>query len=251
MLNVIMKLVDPCSYTIVRTRSENYCTSLPLLGRRFLRYHCEGLKSAGIMTNMLIILLCTLQAFGATETMTDRTCIHSNGRLTADLSARDLLSCCHFCGFGCHGGYPPLAWNYWKSYGLVTGGSLENPTGCEPYPFPKCSHHGPQQTNTMYDTMTNGPVEAMFQVFEDFFTYSKGIYHHVTGTFVGYHAIRMLGWGEENGERYWLLWGEDGFFRILRGVNESGIESRVNAGMPFRRFSTEFIRNQSILSGIC
>ncbi|VDP82328.1 unnamed protein product [Echinostoma caproni] len=80
-------------------------------------------------------------AFGAVEAMTDRTCIHSHGRKTADLSARDMLSCCPTCGFGCNGGYPPRAWDFWKSSGLVTGGSLEDAQGCQPYPFPKCNHH--------------------------------------------------------------------------------------------------------------
>ena len=49
----------------------------------------------------------------------------------------------------------------------------------------------------------------------------------------------MIGWGVENGVKYWLCvnswnneWGDKGLFKIRRGTNECGIENSVNAGMP-------------------
>lgn len=78
--------------------------------------------------------------------------------------------------------------------------------------------------------MTNGPVEASFDVFEDFLAYKSGVYHHVTGKNLGGHSIKILGWGVDQGTPYWLVanswnedWGEKGFFRIKRGNNECGI----------------------------
>jgi cathepsin B len=66
-----------------------------------------------------------------------------------------------------------------------------------------------------------------------------GVYQHVTGPALGGHAIRILGWGVENGTPYWLIanswntdWGDNGYFRILQGRNECGIESSISAGLP-------------------
>lgn len=61
----------------------------------------------------------------------------------------------------------------------------------------------------------------------------------LTGMYSGGHAIKIIGWGTDadSGKDYWLVanswndsWGEKGYFRILRGVNECGIEGSVVAG---------------------
>jgi len=89
------------------------------------------------------------------------------------------------------------------------------------------------------DIMKNGPVEAAFTVYSDFPNYKSGVYHHVTGEELGGHAVKILGWGVENGTPYWLVanswnydWGDGGFFKIRRGVNECGIEDSIAAGLP-------------------
>lgn len=86
--------------------------------------------------------------------------------------------------------------------------------------------------------MTNGPVEAAFTVYNDFLTYKSGVYRHTSGSALGGHAIKILGWGVEDGTPYWLVanswnedWGDKGFFKILRGKNECGIEGQIVAGM--------------------
>uniref|UniRef100_A0A7I4XTT3 Pept_C1 domain-containing protein n=1 Tax=Haemonchus contortus TaxID=6289 RepID=A0A7I4XTT3_HAECO len=88
------------------------------------------------------------------------------------------------------------------------------------------------------DIMENGPVVASFKVYEDFRHYKSGIYKHIAGQLQGYHAVKMIGWGKENGTDYWLIanswhddWGEKGFFRTLRGSNHCGIEAIVCAGL--------------------
>ncbi|XP_034043645.1 cathepsin B [Thalassophryne amazonica] len=221
-------------------------------------------------------------AFGATEAMSDRLCIHSSGKISVEISAEDLLSCCYSCGMGCNGGFPAEAWGYWTKAGLVSGGLYASHVGCQPYTIPPCEHHvngsRPACTGEGGDTpqcvkkcepgytpsyeedkhygktaynvpseveqiqteiYKNGPVEGAFTVYEDFLLYKSGVYQHVSGSAVGGHAIKVLGWGEEDGTAYWLCanswntdWGDNGYFKILRGSNHCGIESEIVAGIP-------------------
>ncbi|KAK2143035.1 hypothetical protein LSH36_885g00059 [Paralvinella palmiformis] len=88
------------------------------------------------------------------------------------------------------------------------------------------------------EVMKYGPVEAAFSVYSDFPNYKSGVYQHTTGEILGGHAVRMIGWGIENGTPYWLIanswntdWGDHGTFKILRGSDECGIESQIVAGI--------------------
>ena len=84
-----------------------------------------------------------------------------------------------------------------------------------------------------------GSIEANFLVYEDFVNYKEGVYQHVEGGLLGGHAIKIIGWGVENGVKYWLcvnswneFWGDNGTFKILRGENHCSIEGNVVSGMP-------------------
>jgi len=91
----------------------------------------------------------------------------------------------------------------------------------------------------MEEVQKNGPVEVAFTVYSDFPNYKSGVYQHTSGRVLGGHAVRLIGWGEERGVKYWLIanswnkyWGDNGTFKIKRGVNECGIESNVVGGLP-------------------
>jgi len=80
-----------------------------------------------------------------------------------------------------------------------------------------------------------GPVESGFQVYADFMNYKSGIYVQKSDELLGGHAVKAVGWGNENGVDYWVVqnswgpaWGESGFFRIKMG--ECGFESQIIAG---------------------
>ena len=206
-------------------------------------------------------------AFGSVGSMSDRTCMAENADIV--LSANDILACSG--GGGCEGGHPNLAFQYWMRQGIVTedcqpypfpscdhhrNSSSSNPCPSEAYPTPECSQkckNGKDwnkdkhfcsvyyfidgEENFCTDLSLRGPCEADFAVYEDFMVYTSGIYHHVTGDIIGYHSVKILGYGVDNGTKYWLVanswnehWGENGFFRILRGVNECNIETRGIAG---------------------
>lgn len=47
-------------------------------------------------------------------------------------------------------------------------------------------------------------METGFNVYSDFYSYSSGIYTHVSGSFVGGHAVKIIGWGNLNGVNYWI-----------------------------------------------
>ena len=95
------------------------------------------------------------------------------------------------------------------------------------------------ESEIMYEIYYYGSVSASMKVFEDFENYEGGIYERKSDVEKFGHVVRLIGWGEENGTKYWIganswndFWGENGFFRIRRGSNEAGIEDEVMAADP-------------------
>ncbi|KAJ3662919.1 hypothetical protein Zmor_007234 [Zophobas morio] len=216
-------------------------------------------------------------AFAAIGTINDRICIHSNATIQMNISALDLLTCCSDCNYGCTGGRPVEGWYYWSSTGVVTGGKYGTNDGCKAYSIEPCDHYvdgscefmgyAPDcvkacdegssleydsdlktgapyyvvQTEAQIQTeiMTNGPVAASFDMYQNLLSYKSGVYQQVTGWIVRREAAKLIGWGVEEGVPYWLAanslndnWGENGYFKILRGSNFCDIESEPLAGIP-------------------
>jgi len=80
-------------------------------------------------------------------------------------------------------------------------------------------------------------METAFTVYADFMNYESGIYTHQSGKMEGGHAVKILGWGNEDGIDYWICanswgpkWGENGFFRIAFG--QCGIDHVVYGCLP-------------------
>lgn len=75
---------------------------------------------------------------------------------------------------------------------------------------------------------TRGPLNTAFTVYQDFFNYHNGIYHHVSGGVVGGHCVCIVGYNDA--QQCWIAknswgtgWGEAGFFRI--GYGQCGIDA--------------------------
>jgi len=196
-------------------------------------------------------------AFGATESFSDRLCIATNNKTNIILSPQWVVSC-DTTDYGCQGGYLQNAWEFMASTGVVTN-------NCDPYtsqngnvaPCPSACTDGSALKSyfinaatiqTLTDApsmqtaiMAHGPIEAAFEVYQDFFSYTSGVYVHTSGQLMGGHAIKIVGWGVDSAtkQNYWIVfnswgtsWGMDGLFWILRGVDECGIESNSVIGMP-------------------
>ena len=79
---------------------------------------------------------------------------------------------------------------------------------------------------------THGPIATCFSVYEDFYSYGSGVYHHVTGDFVGGHCVCVVGY--DDSAQCWICknswgagWGDHGYFRINYG--DSGIDHEMFA----------------------
>ncbi|CAL6093110.1 Cathepsin_B [Hexamita inflata] len=82
--------------------------------------------------------------------------------------------------------------------------------------------------------LMNGPVSTRILVNTDLYYYESGIYQHIYGKEVGYSACEIVGYGEENGVKFWKVknvwgreWGENGYFRIIRGSTDFGGENGI------------------------
>ena len=177
-------------------------------------------------------------AFGASEAFSDRVAIATNGAVNLVLSPEQLVSC-DTTNNGCKGGYLKRAWNFIVENGLVSDACFPysagtgNVTVCQE----TCSDGSEwvtyKATNVKalsvsaakLEISTNGPIETAFRVYQDFMSYQSGIYQYDgESSFIGNHAIKVIGWGTENGVDYWIAanswgtkWGEAGFFRIQAG----------------------------------
>eukprot|EP00640_Fibrocapsa_japonica_P000591 CAMPEP_0113935782 /NCGR_PEP_ID=MMETSP1339-20121228/2857_1 /TAXON_ID=94617 /ORGANISM="Fibrocapsa japonica" /LENGTH=625 /DNA_ID=CAMNT_0000938045 /DNA_START=148 /DNA_END=2025 /DNA_ORIENTATION=- /assembly_acc=CAM_ASM_000762 len=95
------------------------------------------------------------------------------------------------------------------------------------------------EENMMQEIYQRGPIGCGISVPEDLETYTGGIFEDKTGDMDIVHAVSIVGYGVENGVKYWTVrnswgshWGEGGFFRVVRGVNNLNIESSCSWATP-------------------
>ncbi|KAJ6240271.1 hypothetical protein M0813_24268 [Anaeramoeba flamelloides] len=194
-------------------------------------------------------------AFGTATSTSTRYCKKHGKKI--ELSPQDLVSCDWEGNSGCNGGQPRLACDYVEFHGIVDdtcypytsgggdSGKCKSKCADKKYKwklykdeFFTCSGYESESAiqKAIYE---DGPVCGTMAVFQDFMSYTGGIYKHTTGELLGGHAITIVGWGEEEGTKFWKVqnswgpaWGESGFFRIVRGENNCGIDSGATAGKP-------------------
>merc|ERR1712007_227208 len=95
----------------------------------------------------------------------------------------------------------------------------------------------------MNEIFQRGPVACGCAVPDSLEKYEGGICHDMTGDTEIVHDISIVGFGEEevNGTmvKFWKVrnswgqhFGENGFFRVVRGINNIGIESDCHWATP-------------------
>lgn len=180
-------------------------------------------------------------SFGTAALVESRASIEKGQLL--DLSEADL----HFCsshGASCGGWWPDQALDQVKVRGIPDEACFPYGTAfAPPPPTPKCivgtNRDARAVKITTSGTLVNlidrknyltnvGPCIAVFHVFNDFFSYGNGIYHHVNGADVGLHCVEVIGYSEA--EQCWICknswgtsWGNAGYFKIAYG--EAGIDT--------------------------
>lgn len=169
---------------------------------------------------------------------------------------KDVLDCSYVTQ-GCKGGYSYLVGWYGKHQGFAAE-SKKHPGEAQTCPDGNSSgkrYHlddygyvgGGYGMSNVADMMSSvyqyGPIAVAMDVSHYMFLYHKGIFRppkKPKDTLVNgmsfwqktTHALVLLGWGEENGKKFWLIknswgskWGEGGYLRLPRGSDTEAVES--------------------------
>lgn len=101
-----------------------------------------------------------------------------------------------------------------------------------------------------------GPVCTAFEVYPNFYTFDPNneIYEwDGKGDKISGHAVEIVGWGEENGKKYWQIknswgknWGQNGYFKMIRGTNNCKIEDNCLGMLPDFFYANNYDKKQHI-----
>jgi cathepsin X len=168
---------------------------------------------------------------------------------------------------GCHGGDMINAFKYGheneltdETCSIYHGRGLDNGYSCSPVVKCRdCSPHKdcniPDEYNVykvgaygniqgekdmMAEIAKNGPIACAIDATDElYYNYTGGIFEDKTGAHSLNHGISVVGYGIEDGVKYWMVrnswgeqWGEKGYFRVVRGTNNIGIETDCTFGIP-------------------
>ena len=227
-----------------------------------------GLSYASLDRNQHIPQYCgSCWTQGTLSALSDRFNLARGGRFPeVELSSQVLVDCVTGSdSHGCEGGDPTAAYEWVYKNGIVDNSCSNYQAkdlsctpewtcrnclpmkGCAAVPEGKferyhISEHGQVkgEANMMAEIFARGPIGCGVCVTPEFEAYSGGVFNDTTGCKGIDHEISIAGWGvTQDGTKYWLLrnswgeyWGEDGWARVIRGVDNLGIEDACDWAVP-------------------
>jgi cathepsin X len=205
-------------------------------------------------------------AFATTSAVSDRIKIMRNASFPDILLSPQVLVSCENPDFGCEGGDFLTAYQYMKTYGIsdetcspyqavghtnglgctddiickncAPGEGCWVPDSWDYYTVDEFGELPNSEAAIMTELVQRGPVTCGIDA-EYILNYSGGILSFNTTSYSINHAVSIVGYGVENGVKYWWVrnswgtyWGNAGFFKIIRGVNNVGIEEACSFAVP-------------------
>ena len=114
------------------------------------------------------------------------------------------------------------------------------------YAIPGTQQEGGSELEIRQEIYKWGPVSTAFEVYPDFYTFDPltEIYQwNGQGERLGGHSVVIDGWGEDNGIQFWWvrnswgkIWGIQGYFKMIRGINNCKFEENIITGSPNIQF---------------
>jgi len=219
----------------------------------------DGVNYLTNLRNQHVPMYCgSCWAHAATSAMSDRIKIARKAAWPdINIAPQVLISCSG--DDGCHGGEAYNAFE-WMHTNEVTDETCSiyrargHDNGAECAPMIKCENCMPGkpcfvpdsykvyhtdefgkvsgEQAMMQEIYQRGPIACGIAVPEALESYTGGIFEDTTGDLDIVHDVSVVGWGEENGVKYWTVrnswgthFGESGFFRVVRGTNNIAIET--------------------------
>jgi cathepsin L len=227
---------SPSSETLSLSSMEDLASNEDLGSLNYAEGHCvTPVKSQGGCGSCW--------AFTATGAMESAYCKRTG--VLVSLSEEQLVNCVKESA-GCDGGWMHYAYNYVKAEGGIStddsypyrAGTLLTESECEADParfinmtLTYMHLRFGDDANLLKALKTIGPISVAVSVANGFYRYSSGVMdpREACGPRMN-HAVLLVGYGvdEQTKLPYWLLknswgtsWGEDGYFRLNRKVNNS------------------------------